>query len=64
MGGLKEAVERGLAEMGYAGVPVIDPSAAALKQAESLVALGLSHSKQTFPDPIVKKIVGYDKLQL
>jgi len=64
MGGLKEAVERGLTEMGYAGIPIIDPSAAALKQAESLVVLRLSHSKQTFPDPTVQMIVGYDKLQL
>ncbi len=64
MGGLTGPVERGLAEMGYAGVPVIDPTGAALKQAESLLALGLSHSKQTFPKPPEKKIVGYDTHQL
>jgi allantoin racemase len=64
MGGLTGPVERGLAEMGYAGVPVIDPTGAALKQAESLVALGLSHSKQTFPKPPAKKIAGYDTHQL
>lgn len=64
MGGLKEEVERGLAEKGYVGVPVIDPSGAAVKQAESQVALGLSHSKLTFPEPTRKKIAGYDKLQL
>ena len=33
---------------------------AALKKAESLIALGLSHSKQTFPMPSRKKIAGYD----
>ncbi|NIM45270.1 MAG: hypothetical protein GTO54_06505 [Nitrososphaeria archaeon] len=33
------------------GVPVIDPTAAALKMAESLVDLGLSHSKLVYPKP-------------
>jgi allantoin racemase len=64
MGGLTDPVERGLAEKGYAGVPVIDPTGVALKQAESLVALGLSHSKQSFPEPPKKKIAGYDSHQL
>ena len=64
MAGIKEAVERGLAEKGYIGIPIIDPSGAAVKQAENQVALGLSHSKLTFPQPSMKKIVGYDKLQL
>ena len=64
MGGLTGPVERGLAEKGYAGVPVIDPTGVALKQAESLLALGLSHSKQTFPKPPEKKIAGYDTHQL
>ena len=43
---------------------VIDPTGVALKQAESLVALGLSHSKQTFPMPPRKKITGYDSHQV
>jgi allantoin racemase len=33
------------------GVPVIDPTAAALKMAESMVDLGFSHSKLTYPKP-------------
>ncbi len=33
------------------GVPVIDPTAAALKMAESMVDLGYSHSKLTYPKP-------------
>lgn len=32
-------------------VPVIDPTAAALKMAESMVDLGFSHSKLTYPKP-------------
>jgi allantoin racemase len=64
MGGLAGPVQQGLAEQGYPGVPVIDPTGVALRQAESLVALGLSHSKQTFPTPPPKRIVGYDSHQL
>jgi allantoin racemase len=64
MGGLADPVQQGLAEMGYIGVPVIDPTGVALKQAESLVALKLCHSKQTFPDTLKKKIVGYDSHQI
>jgi allantoin racemase len=33
------------------GIPVIDPTAAALKMAESIVDLGLSHSKLVYPKP-------------
>lgn len=36
------------------GVPVIDPTAAALKMAESIVDLGLSHSKLVYPKPSEK----------
>lgn len=64
MGGLADPVKQGLAEKGYIGVPVIDPTGVALKQAESLVALGLCHSKQTFPMTPSKKIVGYDSHQI
>ena len=38
-------------------VPVIDPVAAAVKLAESLVELGLAHSKLTWPDPPDKEVV-------
>ena len=64
MGGLADPVQQSLAEKGYAGIPVLDPTGVALKQAESLVALGLSHSKQTFPIPPRKKIAGYDSHQV
>ena len=33
------------------GVPVIDPAAALIATAESLVVQGLSHSKRSWPDP-------------
>jgi allantoin racemase len=36
-------------------VPVINPGVVAWKQAELLVTLGLSHSKQAFPSPEVPK---------
>jgi len=62
MRGLAQQVEQGLAERGCA-VPVIDPSMAALKLAEGLVDMGLSHSKRTYPPPPPKEIVGYPHLQ-
>ncbi len=58
MRGLAQCVEQALAERGYM-VPVIDPSIAALKLAEGLADIGLSHSKRTYPDPPAKKVVGY-----
>jgi allantoin racemase len=59
MKGLARQVQDGLVWRGC-GVPVIDPSLAALKWAESLAELGLAHSKRTYPDPPAKEIVGYD----
>jgi len=58
MRGLAQQVEQALAERGYP-VPVIDPGMAALKLAEGLVDMGLSHSKRTYPPPPPKEIVGY-----
>jgi len=56
--GLARQVEEGLAERGCP-VPVIEPPWAAIKLAESLVDMGLSHSKRTYPAPPEKEIVGY-----
>ncbi len=53
-------VQEGLARRGYADVPVIDPVPAAIKMAEALVDLGLTHSKRTYPTPPTKRVVGYD----
>jgi allantoin racemase len=64
MGGLAAPVRAGLAQAGYPGVPVLDPTGVALKWAECLVGLGLSHSKQTFPVPPPKKITGYEAFGL
>jgi allantoin racemase len=65
MGGkFARAVQHGLEEAGYAGVPVIDPTGVALKMAENLVALGLCHSKQTFPTPPPKQLKGYENLRI
>jgi allantoin racemase len=62
MRGLAQQVEQALAERGYT-VPVIDPGMAALKLAEGLVDMGLSHSKRTYPPPPPKEVVGYPHLQ-
>lgn len=57
--GCAKKVEEGLAELGYEGVPVIDPLPAAVRLAEVLVDLGLAHSKRTYPPPSGKWVEGY-----
>ena len=57
--GLSGKVEEGLGERDIVGVPVIDPAVLAVKVAEVFVALGLSHSKRTYPAPPEKEIIGY-----
>jgi allantoin racemase len=59
MAGCAGDVQQGLAKRGYADVPVVDPTLAALKLAQSLVELGLSHSKRTYGFPPKKEITGY-----
>lgn len=60
--GVAEAVERQLEGRGISGVPVLDPLVVALKIAESLVDLRLTHSKRTFPPPSRKAIKGYESI--
>ncbi|MDH4208245.1 MAG: aspartate/glutamate racemase family protein, partial [Anaerolineae bacterium] len=50
----------GLRKEGIADVPIIDPAIVALKVAEALADIGLSHSKRTYPIPPEKDIVGYE----
>jgi allantoin racemase len=52
-------VEEGLRKEGISDVPVIDPAILALKIAEALADMGLSHSKRTYPAPPEKEIIGY-----
>lgn len=59
MAGLSEEVKKGMGKEGIVDVPVIDPVVLAVKVAEVLVALGLSHSKRTYPAPPEKEIIGY-----
>jgi allantoin racemase len=59
LAGLAEQVKAGLSQAGYE-VPVIDPAAAALKVAETLVDSGLTHSKLSYPKPPMKEMVGYE----
>jgi allantoin racemase len=58
MAGLATDVGEGLREKGITGVPVIDPAVVALKVAEALVDMGLSHSKRTYPVPPNKEGAG------
>lgn len=58
--GLDGQVTNGLRDRGY-HVPVVDPAGTALKVAETLVELGLAHSKKTYPPPPDKKVVGYPR---
>jgi len=44
-------------------VPVLDPLQVAIKHAENLVDMGISHSKITYPHPQIREIIGYDHLQ-
>ncbi|MDH4209556.1 MAG: aspartate/glutamate racemase family protein, partial [Anaerolineae bacterium] len=60
MTGLAEEVKNGLRKEGIADVPIIDPAIVALKVAEALADIGLSHSKRTYPIPPEKDIVGYE----
>jgi allantoin racemase len=59
MVGCSRAVREGLGTHGYAGVPVIDPTLAALQLARGVVELGLTHSKRTYPNPPAKNVIGY-----
>ena len=52
-------LQRDLEERGFTGIPVIDPVVAALKVAEAIVGLGLSHSKRTHPTPSRKRVIGF-----
>ena len=55
LAGLASRIQAALAERGCE-VPVLDPPSVAMKLAESLVALGYSHSKRTYPYPPAKEI--------
>lgn len=55
LAGWAPRIQAGLAERGCE-VPVLDPPSVAVKLAESLVDLGLSHSKRTYPVPRGKEI--------
>jgi len=59
MAGLAREVEKGLKKRGIGDVPVIDPGILALKIAEALADMGLSHSKRSYPVPPQKEIIGY-----
>jgi allantoin racemase len=59
MAGLAKDVGEGLKKEGMDDVPVIDPAILALKVAEALADMGLSHSKRTYPAPPEKEIIGY-----
>jgi allantoin racemase len=49
--------------LGGKPVPILDPLQVAIKHAENLVGMGISHSKITYPYPEIREIIGYDHLQ-
>lgn len=51
MFGYAKKVEDALAGLGYEGVPVLDPISTAVRLAQVLIDLGLTHSKRTYPQP-------------
>jgi allantoin racemase len=59
MAGMAKGVEDGLRKQGITDVPVVDPPIIALKIAEALADVRLSHSKRTYPVPPEKEIIGY-----
>jgi allantoin racemase len=56
MVGLAQEVAEGLGEIGIDDVPVLDPAIVALKVAEVLADMGVSHSKRTYPVPPARKL--------
>lgn len=60
MKGFAVGLRAELTVRGHAGVPVIDPTAAAVKLAESLVDLDLTHSRLSYATPRAKEVVGFD----
>lgn len=61
MMGCADAVHEGLLKKGL-DVPVIDPVPTAINVAAALVRAKLSHSKQAYPPPPKKAIIGYANL--
>ena len=59
MAGLARTVQNELWKRDYK-IPVIDPLEAALRLAQILVEMKLSHSKRTYPFPPKKEIFGYE----
>jgi allantoin racemase len=55
LAGLAGRIQAGLADRDCE-VPVLDPPSVALKMAESLVDLGQTHSRRTYPSPPIKEI--------
>lgn len=60
--GYARRVQDGLEQLGHEGIPVIDPLPTALRMAELLIDLRLSHSKQTYPKPSSKWVEDFDFL--
>jgi allantoin racemase len=58
--GYARRVQDGLERLGHEGIPVIDPLPTAVRMAEVLVDLRLSHSKQTYPKPSSKWVEDFD----
>lgn len=57
MAGMVQGLHGGLEAHGIKDVPIIDPTALAVKMAEAMVDLNLTHSKRTYPAPPKKRII-------
>jgi allantoin racemase len=55
LAGLAPRIQEALASKGH-DIPVLDPPSVAMKLAESLVFLGYTHTKRTYPAPPIKDI--------
>ncbi|MDP6828379.1 MAG: aspartate/glutamate racemase family protein [Pseudomonadales bacterium] len=58
--GMTEKIEQGLADMGLAGVPVIDPIPVSVEVVAGLLRQGICHSKHGFQTPPQKDRPGFE----
>lgn len=62
MRGWAAEMQRRLADAGHDGIPVIDPVAAAIRLAQSMVALRIAPSRRTYMTPVAKEVLGFDQV--
>ncbi len=58
--GAAREVEDGLRARGYDSIPVVDSMVWAIKMAEAIADMGLTHSKRSWSPPPAKRIAGFE----